>query len=161
MPHNRSGLPFPVRLSEVMLQAVMPVKLCCPLRSAWISGYVNANGFSPALLSVSATTSFGLASPGTGFSNAELIQLNILVFAPIPSASVRIAITANPGAFKIIRKLYRKSCQIELIRAPPTPRHAHSLHGLAFTCKTRRLVACDACSSHVTPTHRVSLLLPS
>src|ERR1700735_2678216 len=121
----RSGLPLPVRLNEVILQAVMPVKLFCPLRIAWISGYVNANGFSPALLSVSATTSFGLESPGTGFSNAELIQLHIVVFAQIPSASVRMAIDANPGAFMIIRKLYRKSCQIEFIRAPPTPTTRH------------------------------------
>jgi hypothetical protein len=37
------------------------------------------------LLSVSDTTSLGLASRGTGFSNAELIQLKIMVFAPIPA----------------------------------------------------------------------------
>ena len=129
MPHTRSGLPFPVKLIEPMLHTVMPVKLCCPLRIAWISGYVNAKGFSPGLLNVSATTSFGLLSPGTGFSNAELIQLKIVVFAPMPSASVRIAIAANPGAFAIIRKLYRTSCQIDVIRAScsaPSPSPSRS-----------------------------------
>jgi hypothetical protein len=46
-----------------------------------------------------------LVIPGTGFNSAELIQLKIVVFAPIPSASVRIAIAANPGAFAITRRL--------------------------------------------------------
>src|ERR1700676_4310898 len=96
----------------------MPVKLCCPSRMASRSGYVNGKGLSPGLLSVRDTTSLGLVSPGTGFNNAELIQLKIVVFAPIPSASVRMAIAANPGALASARQLYRTSCQNEVI---PTP----------------------------------------
>ena len=49
--------------------------------------------------------SFGLASPGAGFNSAELIQLKMVVFAPMPSASIRMAMTANPGARSIIRRL--------------------------------------------------------
>jgi len=71
------------------------------------------------LLSVSDTTSLGRVSPGTGLSNVELIQLKIVVFAPIPKASVRIASAANPGAFAITRRLYRMSCQNEVTHAPP------------------------------------------
>jgi len=70
-----------------------------------MSGYVNGNGFSPGLFSVSDTTSSALVIPGTGFNSAELIQLKIVVFAPIPSASVRIAIAANPGAWATKRTL--------------------------------------------------------
>src|SRR5579864_281004 len=97
----------------------MPVKLCCPSRMASRSGYVNGKGMSPGLLSVIDTTSLGLEIPGTGFSNAELIQLKIVVFAPMPSASVRMAIAVNPGVFVIARRLYRTSCQNEVIRIPP------------------------------------------
>src|SRR6202046_5553040 len=120
MPQTRSGLPLPVKLIAAMLQAAMAVKLCCPSRMASISGYVNAKGFSPGLLSDSATTSLGLDRPGTGFSNAELIQLKIVVLAPIPSASVRMIIAAYPGPFAIVRRLYRTSCQIEINCAPPS-----------------------------------------
>src|SRR5580693_10412997 len=115
MPHTRSGLPLPVRLSWAKLQAAMPVKLCCPSRIASTSGYVNPRGFSPGLLPDIATTSLGLVSPGTGFSNAELIQEKIVVLAPMPNASVRMAMAAKPGALAIIRALYRTSCQNEVI----------------------------------------------
>ncbi|HWY71619.1 MAG TPA: hypothetical protein VNX88_23335 [Terriglobales bacterium] len=53
-----------------------------------------------------------------GFSNVELIQLKIVVFAPMPSASVRMAIAANPGDLAIIRRLYRASCHKVVIHAP-------------------------------------------
>ena len=71
---------------------------------------MNGKGFSPLRLSDSETTSCGVASPGMGFSNVELIQLKIVVFAPMPRASVRMAITAYPGDLAIIRRLYRTSC---------------------------------------------------
>src|ERR1700687_4214958 len=96
----------------------MAVKLSCPSRMASRSGYVNGKGLSPGLLSVIDTTSLGLAIPGTGFNNAELIQLKIVVFAPIPSARVRMARAAKPGVFLIARRLYRTSCQSGVIRAP-------------------------------------------
>ena len=44
-----------------------------------------------------------------------MIQLKIVVFAPIPSASVRIAIAANPGALAITRRMYRTSCRNEVM----------------------------------------------
>jgi hypothetical protein len=50
-----------------------------------------------------------------GFNKVELIQLKIVVFAPIPKASVRMAMKAYPGAFAIIRRLYRTSCQNDFI----------------------------------------------
>ena len=56
-------------------------------------------------IKVDTTTSLGRSSPGTGFSKVELIQLKMVVFAPIPNASVRMASTAKPGAFAIIRRL--------------------------------------------------------
>jgi len=115
----RSGLPLPVRLMGVGLHPVRPAKLCCPLRIISKSGYVNGKGLSEGRPSDSGTTSFGLASPGIGFSNVALIQLKIVVFAPIPSASVRITIAANPGAFAITRRLYRTSCQNEFTNTPP------------------------------------------
>src|ERR1700720_3501292 len=111
----------------------MPEKLCSPSRMASISGYVNPQGLSPGLLSAIATTSLGLASPGTGFNNAELIQLKIVVFAPIPSASVRMASAANPGALAIIRMLYRTSCQNEVIQPPPGTSWNDSKHVPAHT----------------------------
>src|SRR5436853_471197 len=98
----------------------MPVKLCCPSRMATRSGYVNGKGLSPGLLSVMDTTWLGLVIPGTGFNNAEFIQLKIVVFAPIPSARVRMASAANPGVFAITRRLYRTSCQSDVMRAPQT-----------------------------------------
>src|SRR5579864_1296405 len=110
MPQTRCGLPLPVRLICAKSHAAMPVKLCCPLRMASRSGYVKPKGVSPGLLRVSDTTSLGRASPGTGFSNAELIQLKIVVFAPIPRASVRTAIAAKPGLFLITRNPYLQSC---------------------------------------------------
>src|SRR5277367_2525789 len=112
----RSGLPLPVRLMAPKLHAAIPVKLFCPSRRASMSGYVRGKGFSPGLLSVSDTTSFGVARPGTGLSKDALIQLKIVVFAPMPRASVKIAMAANPGAFAIIRRLYRTSCHSEFIR---------------------------------------------
>src|ERR1700741_4625317 len=115
------------------MHAVMPVKLCCPSRMASISGYVNPRGLSPGLFSAIATTSLGLASPGMGFSNAELIQLKIVAFAPIPSASVRMAIAANPGALAIIRRLYRTSCQNEVFQPPPGTSWNDSKHVPAHT----------------------------
>src|ERR1700675_105621 len=119
MPQRRSGLPLPVRLMGANMHAAMSVKLCCPSRMASRSGYEKPKGLSPGFPCVSAPPPLGLASPGIGFSNDELIQLKIVVFAPIPSASVSMARAANPGAFAITRRLYRTSCQNEVIRAPP------------------------------------------
>ena len=62
----------------------------------------------------------GFARPGTGFSSVEWIQLKIVVFAPIPSANVKMAIAANPGAFRIILRPYRASCQNEVMPHPAT-----------------------------------------
>src|SRR5689334_20391584 len=53
--------------------------------------------------------------PGTGFSTVELIQLKIVEFAPMPSASVSTAITVNPGDFSRVRIPYFKSCSSVLI----------------------------------------------
>src|ERR1700684_1256163 len=59
--------------------------------------------------SVMVTRSEVRVTPGMGLSRVELIQLKIVELAPIPSASVTIAMAAKPGDFFSIRKLYRKS----------------------------------------------------
>src|SRR5688572_5113547 len=56
-------------------------------------------------------TSRSASGNGIGFNSNELITLNIVVFAPIPSASVMIATNVNPGFLNNIREPYRKSCQ--------------------------------------------------
>src|SRR3954464_3344670 len=48
--------------------------------------------------------------PGTGFSSDPLIQLKMVVFAPMPSASVRIVMHAYPGALTSTRRAYFTSC---------------------------------------------------
>src|SRR5205814_6933769 len=67
-------------------------------------------GLSPGLLSVRDTTSLGRERPGTGFNSVELIQLKIVVFAPIPNARVRIAIPVKPGLFRSTRNPNLQSC---------------------------------------------------
>src|SRR5437762_3959341 len=47
---------------------------------------------------------------GSGRSKTALTMLKIAVFAPMPSASVRIAITLKLGCFRSMRKAYRISC---------------------------------------------------
>src|SRR5882762_8121641 len=61
------------------------------------------------LLSCSVTSCSG-SGYGSGFSNTPFTTENSAVFAPIPSASVRIATAANPGDFAIILTPKRKSC---------------------------------------------------
>jgi len=46
---------------------------------------------------------------GSGRSKTALTMLKIAVFAPMPSASVKIAITLKPGCFRSMRKAYRIS----------------------------------------------------
>src|SRR6185437_4857657 len=60
------------------------------------------------------TTLSGCATPG-GCRNSVFTTLKIAVFAPIPSASVNIAIAANPGVFAIIRPACRIFCVIVLM----------------------------------------------
>src|SRR5437016_2112043 len=53
------------------------------------------------------------------------ITLKIAVEAPIPSASVMIATTANPGAFPKFLNAYRRSCpQVPMLGLPPQRLHA-------------------------------------
>ena len=44
-----------------------------------------------------------LAAPGMGFSRVELIQLKMVLLAPIPKASVSIAVAVKPGDFSSTR----------------------------------------------------------
>src|SRR6516225_10138345 len=50
-----------------------------------------------------ATTRSGCVAPGRGFNSRERNQLKIVVFAPIPTAIVRIATSATVGALRIVR----------------------------------------------------------
>src|SRR4030095_544754 len=59
------------------------------------------------------------AMPGTGFKSEALIQLKIVVFAPMPRASVRTVIRACPVALTIIRNAYRTSCQKDAMFTSP------------------------------------------
>src|SRR5512146_3033865 len=121
MPQRRFGLPVPVKLMGATLADVRPTKLCCPLRSASKSGYVNGNGLVASGLRERATTSPWLAIPGTGFSSDPLIQLKMVVLAPIPNARVRIVMPAYPGALTSTRRAYFTSCvKVDIGHSPAT-----------------------------------------
>src|SRR5262245_23681944 len=48
-----------------------------------------------------------------------LTKLKIAAFAPMPTASVRIATAAKPGALRSVRNPYRMSCHNCDIQPPP------------------------------------------
>src|SRR3954452_3584588 len=121
MPHTRFGLAVPVKLMGATLTDVRSTKLCWPLRRASKSGYVNGNGLAPSGLRESATTSPWLAMPGTGFSSDPLIQLKMVVFAPMPNASVRIVMHVYPGALTSTRRAYFTSGAKVDIGVPSDP----------------------------------------
>src|SRR5260370_16209430 len=56
---------------------------------------------------------------GSGRSSTPYTTVNIAVFAPIPSASVKTATTVNPGLFASTRIPKRRSCQMVLISYLP------------------------------------------
>jgi len=49
------------------------------------------------------------STPGRGLRRVELIQQKMVLFAPIPSASVRTATAVNPGLRNSMRKAYLRS----------------------------------------------------
>src|SRR6516225_5054113 len=53
----------------------------------------------------------GSPAPGRGFNKTLWIQLKMVVFAPIPRASVSTAVAVKPGDLTIMRRLKRRSCQ--------------------------------------------------
>ena len=55
-------------------------------------------------------SSLGLTT-GSFFHSTALIWLKIAVLAPMPSASVRMAVALKPGAFRISRKPSVTSCR--------------------------------------------------
>src|SRR5438093_936812 len=63
---------------------------------------------------------------GSGFSSTPLMTENSAVFAPMPSASVMIAIAVNPGLFRSTRKPKRRSCSRVSIDSLVAQRH----HGI-------------------------------
>src|SRR6185503_20511362 len=71
------------------------------------------------------TSSSGL-SYGIGRSRTELTTLNIVVLAPIPSASVIASTAVSPGVLPITRIAYLTSSQSELMRDQPSMVHASS-----------------------------------
>ena len=102
MPQTRSGLPLPVQAHrsgsapgetrKTLLAVAHHLEIGVGKRKRAIRAPAKRQRHHLA----------GLASPGIGFNNVELIQLKIVVFAPMPSASVRIAIAAYPGVLAII-----------------------------------------------------------
>jgi hypothetical protein len=68
---------------------------------------------------------------GSGRSKTALTMLKIAVFAPMPSASVKIAITLKPGCFRSMRKAYRISCFISLA--------VHLLNGAVMLSEAKHL----------------------
>src|SRR5262245_33766698 len=105
-------------------------------------------------LSERATTSPGLAMPGTGFNREALIQLKIVVFAPMPSASVRIVISAYPGALRIIRNAYRTSCQKDAI---VTSYQLYSTKWQPFRFPKKDILTCLSRANE----NKFSILIPS
>ena len=71
------------------------------------------------MLSVTSISRFGCAY-GSGRINAASTNAKIATLAPIPSASISIAVTANPGARPICRIANRKSCATVSMRNPIT-----------------------------------------
>lgn len=51
----------------------------------------------------------GCSTPGNGLRSSERSQLKTVVFAPMPTAMVRIATAAKPGLLRKLRSVYRKS----------------------------------------------------
>src|SRR5215471_4725345 len=49
---------------------------------------------------------------GTGFHNIPSARLKMAVVAPIPSVMVMIAVAANPGACRRVRRAYRRFARI-------------------------------------------------
>jgi hypothetical protein len=57
---------------------------------------------------------------GNGASSTESTTLKIAVLAPIPSASVRIAMTVKTGRLSSVRPAKRRSCRSVSMRGPPS-----------------------------------------
>ena len=85
---------------------------------------------------------------GIARSSAALIKLKITVFAPIPSASVRIAVAVNPGLFRSVRIPKRKSSY-----KSSSQRQPHMSRAASFTIQRCRIL-----SAH-RPAHLVATLL--
>jgi hypothetical protein len=66
----------------------------------------------------SATIRSGCVAPGSGFRSKERIQLKIVVFAPMPTAMVRMAKIATLGVFLAVRKAFLNSLNSPFIAAP-------------------------------------------
>jgi hypothetical protein len=52
---------------------------------------------------------------GSGLSSTPWTTVNMAVFAPMPSASVRIASAAKPGRLMSIRSAWRRSCVMAVV----------------------------------------------
>src|ERR1700677_4331295 len=90
--------------------------------------------------SVMVTRSAVRVTPGMGLSKVELIQLRYVELAPMPSASVTIAMAAKPGDFFRIRRLYRKSASkaaISLLSQRATALQSQSKLRHRASCRRR------------------------
>src|SRR2546430_7006631 len=76
---------------------------------------------------------------GNGRSRTVSITLKIALFAPIPRASVRMAMTANTGAFISIRRAYLRSVIIGKLQIPSTKLQRNSKHQAPKTRQRRSL----------------------
>src|SRR5882724_10620046 len=65
---------------------------------------------------------------GSGRSRTVSITLKIALFAPIPSARVRMAMTAKTGALISIRNAYLRSVIIKKLQIPSTKLQGNSKH---------------------------------
>src|SRR6185437_5996037 len=90
-----------------------------PSRESWKSGAEMLMLLSPPSVyrARNATSPCGLWSP-LGFSSTAFITLNTATFAPIPKASVRIAVVVKAGDLRNWRKAYRSSCRSLSTSAP-------------------------------------------
>src|SRR6266853_5713130 len=68
---------------------------------------------------VSSSTTRAMSLTGRGFRRMALTTVKMVVLAPIPSASDRIATKLNAGFLVSIRMAYRISCQIVCIMKSP------------------------------------------
>ena len=96
------------------------------------------------LLSRSSTSCSG-SGYGSGFSSTPFTTEKSAVFAPIPSASVRIATAVNPGDFARIRRPNRRSCINR--SSAPQPHASRVTSRTNPTFPNSRRAACSASSA--------------
>ena len=111
-PGNCSAAPRPVSANALALMVAISVKLRLSRRQSVKSGGETlppARSGARAVVENTCTSSSG-AGNGSGRSSTARTALKMAAFPPMPTASVRIVIVANPGLRTSVRTAYLMSC---------------------------------------------------